>query len=215
MPDRHITDPEIEEYARRHTSPEPDLLTEVARNTREFSRMHGMLTGQLEGRFLKMLAAISGAHRILEIGTFTGYSALSMAEALPTDGKVTTLELDESHAELARRHFAASPHGHKIEVLVGPAIDTLQTLEGPFDMVFIDADKPSYPQYFEAALPLLSERGFICVDNVLWSGQVLEDGDNEDWTVALRRFNDMVVNDQRVECVVVPIRDGVTIIRPI
>jgi caffeoyl-CoA O-methyltransferase len=162
-----------------------------------------------------MLVAISGARQILEIGTFTGYSALSMAEALPDDGRITTLEVDQSHADLSRRHFAASPHGRKIEVIVGPAIKTLETLEGPFDMVFIDADKPSYPAYYEAVLPLLSERGFICVDNVLWSGQVLEDGDNDEWTVALRQFNAMVANDPRVECVVVPIRDGVTLIRPV
>jgi caffeoyl-CoA O-methyltransferase len=215
VPDRHITHPDVEEYARRHTSPEPPLLTEVARNTREFSRMHGMLTGQLEGRFLKMLVAISGARHILEIGTFTGYSALSMAEALPDDGRVTTLELDERHAELARRHIAASDHGHKIEVLVGPAIETLENVEGPIDMVFIDADKPSYPDYYEAVLPLLSERGFICVDNVLWSGEVLDDGNDDEWTVALRRFNELVINDPRVECVMVPIRDGLTIIRPV
>lgn len=213
MTDRHITDPAIEDYARRHTSPEPPLLSEVVQRTREFSRWHGMLTGQLEGRLLNMLVAISGAQRILEIGTFTGYSALSMAEALPDDGLLITCELDPSHAELARSHFAASEHGRKIELRVGPASETIAEVEGPFDMVFIDADKPSYVDYYEAVLPLLSERGFICADNVLWSGQVLEDGNDEEWTVALRRFNDHVARDPRVVCVMVPIRDGLTIIR--
>jgi caffeoyl-CoA O-methyltransferase len=208
-----ITDPRVEEYARLHSSPEPALLAEVMRSTREFSGSYGMLTGHLEGRFLKMLAAISGARRILEIGTYTGYSALSMAEALPADGRIITCELNERHAELARRHFAASPHGHKVDLRVGPALDTLATLEAPFDMVFIDADKPSYGAYYEAVLPLLGPRGFICVDNVLWSGRVLEGGDSDESTVALRDFNSLVARDPRVECVIVPIRDGVTLIR--
>lgn len=208
-----ITDPRIEEYARAHSSAEPPLLGEVMRRTRAFAGSYTMLTGHLEGRFLKMLVALSGARRILEIGTYTGYSALSMAEALPADGRIVSCEISPRHAELAREHFALSEHGTKIEVRVGPALDTIAALEGPFDMVFIDADKPSYRAYYEAVLPLLSERGFICCDNVLWSGQVLDESDTSDSTAALREFNAHVAADPRVECVIVPIRDGVTLIR--
>jgi len=208
-----ITNPAAEDYARQHSSPEPALLSQVMENTRQFSGSYGMLTGHLEGRFLKMLVAISGARRILEIGTYTGYSAMSMAEALPEDGRLITCELDERHAELARQHIASSPDAAKIAVRVGRAIDTIASLEGPFDMVFIDADKTSYRAYYDAVLPLLSPRGFICLDNVLWSLRVLDPSDNDPSTVAFRELNDYIASDKRVECVMVPIRDGITIVR--
>jgi caffeoyl-CoA O-methyltransferase len=211
MPD--ITDPALEAYATAHTSAEPALLLELAAETRRFSDAHGMMVGRLEGRFLKLLVAAAGARRVLEIGTFTGYSALSMAEALPADGRLITCELDEDHAALARRFFARSEHGAKIELRVGRAIDTVRTLEGPFDFVFIDADKPSYADYYAAVLPLLAPGGVIAVDNVLWSGRVIDASVNDANTRALRAFNDLVADDPRVECVMVPIRDGVTLIR--
>jgi len=208
-----ITDPAAEEYARRHSSPEPPWLAEVMSSTRDFAGSYSMLTGHLQGRFLKMLAAVSGARRVLEIGTYTGYSALSMAEALPADGQLITCELDERHADLARANIARAGYADRIEVRVGPALDTLAGLEGPFDLVFIDADKTSYLAYYEAVLPLLAERGLICVDNVLWSKQVMDPDDHSPSTVALREFNEFVSGDTRVECVMVPIRDGVTLIR--
>jgi caffeoyl-CoA O-methyltransferase len=211
MPD--ITDPAIEQYATEHTSPETPLLTELAQATREFSRASGMMVGRLEGRFLKMLVAAVGARRVLEIGTFTGYSALSMAEALPANGQIITCELDRTHAEMAQRYIARSPYADMIEVRVGPAIETIRGLEGTFDFVFIDADKPSYIDYYEAVLPLLSVGGLIAADNVLWSGKVLDQDDTSESTVALRRFNDHVAADKRVETVMVPIRDGVLLIR--
>ena len=208
-----ITDPQIERYARDHSAAEPPLLTELAAATREFSPAHGMMVGRLEGRFLKMLVAAVGARRVLEVGTFTGYSALSMAEALPPDGELITLELDPRHAEMARGFIARSPYAGVIEVRIGPALDSLRSLEGPFDFVFIDADKPGYLDYYEAALPLLADRGLIAVDNVLQSGRVVDAGEQSRNTVAMRRFNDHVAADPRVECVMVPIRDGVTLIR--
>ena len=171
-----------------------------------------MMVGRLEGRFLKMLVAAVGARRVLEVGTFTGYSALSMAEALPPSGQIITCELDRNHADMAQRFIAKSPYADMIEVRVGPALETIRSLTGPFDFVFIDADKPSYPDYYEPVLPLLSVGGLIAVDNVLWSGRVIEHDDSES-TTALRRFNDHVASDKRVECVMVPIRDGVTLIR--
>lgn len=208
-----IVEPELERYAEDHSSPEPERLLRLADETREFSSDAQMMVGRLEGRLLKMLVAISGARRVLEIGTFTGYSALSMAEALPSGGRIVTCELDPRHAEIARRHVRESPFADRIEVRLGPAIETLATLEGPFDLVFIDADKPSYAAYYEAVLPLLSDEGLIAADNTLWSGRVLDEKDRDESTRAIVAFNDLVRNDPRVECVMLTVRDGVTLIR--
>lgn len=208
-----VVQPEIEAYALAHTSPEDPLLAKVAAATRTTQENHGMMVGLLEGRFLETLVWLSGARRILEIGCFTGYSALSMAAALPPDGTITTCEVDSDRAALARRHFDASPWAGRIDILVGPALDSIRTLTGPFDLVFIDADKTNYANYYEAVLPLLSDRGLILADNVLWSGRVLDEEDQSDDTVAIRAFNDLVVNDPRVTCVMATVRDGVTLIR--
>jgi caffeoyl-CoA O-methyltransferase len=210
-----ITDPALEEYASAHTSPEPPLLVELAEATRDFSEAHGMMVGRLEGRFLKMLVAISGARRVLELGTFTGYSALSMAEALPPDGTIVTCELNERHAAMARTFIARSPFADRIEVRVGPALDTVARLSGPFDLVFIDADKAHYSDYYEAALERTRQGGLIAIDNVLWSGRVLDEADESDDTRAVRALNERVAADPRVECVLVPIRDGVMLVRKV
>jgi caffeoyl-CoA O-methyltransferase len=210
-----IANPDIEDYAARYSSAEPELLLELARATREFSESHGMMVGRLEGRFLKLLVALSGARQVLEIGTFTGYSALSMAEALPADGRIVSCELKKRHAELARSFIERSPYREMIEIRVGPATETLAALEGPFDFVFIDADKTGYRAYYEAVLPMLRSGGVICADNVLWSGRVLDESDDSADTVALRDFNRFVAGDPRVECVVLPLRDGVTLIRKV
>jgi caffeoyl-CoA O-methyltransferase len=210
-----IVDPNIERYAAEHTSAEPPALQAVAKETRErFEGRSGMLTGHLEGAFLRNLVAISGARRVLEIGMFTGYSAMAMASALPSDGKLVTLDISEEHAEVARRHFEASPWRNRIEIRMGPALDTLAGLEGPFDLVFIDADKTNYANYYDAVLPKLAPRGLIAVDNTLWGGAVLDTStDDSDDTKAIKAFNDMVVADQRVVCVQLTVRDGVTLIR--
>ncbi len=150
---------------------------------------------------------------MLEIGTFTGYSALSMAEALPPTGRLITCELSEDHAAMARQFIARSAYADLIEVRVGPAIETVRALEGPFDFVFIDADKPSYLDYYEASLPLLAPTGLIAVDNVFQGGRVVDPNTDSQNAAAMRRFNDHVAADKRVECVMVPIRDGVTLIR--
>ena len=139
-----------------------------------------------------------------------------MARALPPDGRIFTLEVDPKHAEFAQRHIEVSPYADQIEIVLGPALESVGRLDGPFDLVFIDADKENYARYYEAALPKLSPRGLIAVDNTLWSGRVLDpDADDaSDSTRALAAFNDMVVRDQRVTCVMLTIRDGVTLIRP-
>jgi len=205
--------PEIDAYAAAHSTPEHPLLAEVAAETRASEEGHGMMVGALEGRFLETLVWLSGARRILEIGTFTGYSALAMAAALPTDGRLVTCEVDAGRAAVARRHFDASPWAGRIEVRVGPALDTVSGLDGRFDLVFIDADKTNYRNYYEAVLPLLAERGLLVVDNVLWSGRVLDPTDRSEDTVAIRAFNDFVRNDPRVVCGMTTVRDGVTLIR--
>ena len=207
-----IVDRGIEEYAAAHSGPEPEHLARLAEETRASTDAQRMMVGHLEGRFLRMLVALTGAKRILEIGTFTGYSSLSMAEALPSDGHITTCEISEKHAEIARRHIAASPYADRIDVRLGRAIDTIASLEGPFDLVFIDADKPSYHSYLEATLPLLAEGGVIAVDNVLWSGRVLDRDDSSD-TRAIVEFNEAVAADPRLDAVMLTIRDGVTLIR--
>ena len=206
---------DIERYVDRHTTGEPEHLAAVAAETRERTRAPQMLSGHVEGRLLETLVFTTKARRVLEFGTFTGYSALAMAAALPPGGTVTTLEMSEEHAEIARRHISASPYADRIDLRLGPALDSVRELDGEFDLVFIDADKPSYGLYYEAALERLSERGLIVVDNTLWSGRVVDDRDPDpdDSTLAIRRFNDMVARDERVVVVMLTVRDGVTLIR--
>ncbi|MGI8809826.1 MAG: O-methyltransferase [Acidimicrobiales bacterium] len=208
-----VVAPEIEAYAAEHTTPGHPLLADLAAETRATQDAHGMMVGLLEGRFLETLVWLSGARRILEIGCFTGYSAVSMAAALPPDGTIATCEVDADRAAVARRHFDASPWVDQIEILLGPALDSVATLVGPFDLVFIDADKTNYANYYEAVLPLLADRGLIVADNVLWSGRVIDPDDGSDDTVAIRAFNDWVRNDDRVTCVMATVRDGVLLIR--
>lgn len=204
---------DLEAYAVAHSSPEAPGLAALAAETREVSEAHGMMVGVLEGRFLEFLVFMTGARRVLEIGTFTGYSALSMAAALPPDGRIVTCDIDPDTNEVARRHAAASPLGDRIEFRLGPAIETLASLEGPFDLVFIDADKESYLAYYQAVLPKLADRGVIVVDNVLWSGRVLDPSDDSTDTAAIRAFNGAVAADPRVVSVMLTVRDGVTLIR--
>jgi predicted O-methyltransferase YrrM len=208
-----IVDPALEAYAEEHTSAAPAYLDNLADDLRATLEYPGMMVGLLEGRYLEMLTFALGARTVLEIGTFGGYSALAMAPGLAPGGRIITCEISNVHAEFARRHIAASPHADKIEVVVGPAIKSIATLDGPFDLVFIDADKATYPDYFEAVLPKLSPRGLIAADNTLWSGRVLDLADSSPDTVALRRFNDALAADRRVVVVQTTIRDGVTLIR--
>ncbi len=208
-----IVDPVLEKYAEAHTTPPPPHLVAVDRETREKLDFPGMMVGTLEGRFLEMLVFARRPAQVLEIGTFSGYSSLAMAAGLPPGGRITTCELSPVHAEVARRHIAASPYADRIEVVEGPAIDTVQSLAGPFDFVFIDADKSSYLAYYEAVLPKLAPGGLIAADNTLWSGNVVKESDQSPDTKAIRAFNDTVAADPRVVCVQLTVRDGVTLIR--
>jgi len=160
-----------------------------------------------------MLVFATAPHRVLEIGTYSGYSSISMAPGLSEGGSIVTCELSEQHAEVARRHIATAGYSDRIQVVVGRAIDSLSDLSGPFDFVFIDADKGSYIDYYEAVLPKLSERGMIAADNTLWSGRVIDASDQEADTLAIRAFNDHVAADDRVVKVMLTVRDGITLIR--
>jgi predicted O-methyltransferase YrrM len=208
-----IVPEEIESYAEAHTTPPTALLAELVAETNATLRAPQMLTGAIEGRLLELLVFASGARRVLELGTYSGYSALSMAAGLPADGHIDTCEFDPEHAEVARRYIARSPHADRISVHVGPALETIEQLEGTFDFVFIDADKVNYLNYYDALLPRLTERGLIAVDNTLWSGRVLDEEDTSESTAALREFNERVLADERVTCVQLTVRDGVTLIR--
>jgi predicted O-methyltransferase YrrM len=208
-----VVDPALEAYASEHTTAPPSYLAELADDVTANLSFPGMMVGRLEGRFLELLTFALDATAVLEIGTFGGYSALSMAAGLAPGGRITTLELSPEHAAFARRHIARSPYADRIEVLEGPAIETIAGLEGPFDLVFIDADKAGYPAYFEAALARLAPRGIIAIDNTLWSGRLLDPADSSEDTVALRRFNDDLAADPRVVVVQTTVRDGVTLVR--
>ncbi len=208
-----IVDPALEAYATEHTTAPPEHLEALAAELLVTLDGPGMMVGRLEGRFLETLVFAVSATSVLEIGTFGGYSALAMAAGLAPGGRITTCELSPVHAAFARRHIAASPYADRIEVVEGPAIDTIATLPGPFDLVFVDADKAGYRAYYEAVLPKLAPRGLIVADNTLWSGQVLDQADTSADTVALREFNDFVAADPRVVVVQTTVRDGVTLVR--
>ena len=211
--DIDIADPRLEAYAEEHTSGEPPSFAALAERTRAETTAPGMMVGTLEGRFLATLVAVMRPHLVLELGTFTGYSALSMAEALPPGGRVVTCDISEKHVAIARDHFAASPYGDRIEIKVGPALDSIEALDGPFDLVFIDADKENYLAYYEAVLPKLSDAGLIVVDNVLWSGRLIDADDDSELTRAIREFNDHLAGDDRVDVVMLTVRDGVSLVR--
>jgi caffeoyl-CoA O-methyltransferase len=204
----------IERYLEEHTTPPVELLAQLAAETRETLSSPQMLTGTVEGRFLELLVYASRPERVLELGTFSGYSALSMAAGLPRGGRIETCELDEHHAEVARRYIGQSRFADRITVHLGPALETIERLEGEFDFVFIDADKPNYVNYYEAVLPRLSPRGLIVADNTLWSGRVLDPEDESEGTAAIKAFNEHVKSDSRVISVMLSVRDGVTLIRP-
>jgi caffeoyl-CoA O-methyltransferase len=207
----NIVPEDIERYAEAHTEPPDPLFEELREETYRTMSSPGMQVGAVEGRLLRMLVEISGARRALEIGMFTGYSGLMIASGLPDDGELVTCDVDPKAEQIARRYFAKSPHGRKIRIRMGPALETIRTLKGPIDFVFIDADKQNYTAYYDAVLPLLSPLGLIVVDNVLWSGKVL--APKEETDRAIVSMNDHVAKDPRVEKVLLTVRDGMMLVR--
>lgn len=207
---------ELDDYAARYSMPESDLLRRLREDTyRTVSQAH-MLSGPVQGALLKMLVATSGARRILEVGTFTGYATLWMAEGLPADGKIFTIEADAANAAFAQRYFDESPMNYRIFPLLGRAFEVIQSLDGLFDFVFIDADKGGYAAYYDLLLPKLRLGGLIVADNVLFRGEVLQSAERQGNTARhMAQFNHKIRNDWRVENIILPVRDGLNVIRKI
>jgi caffeoyl-CoA O-methyltransferase len=204
---------DIEAYAEAHSMPESPVCRALREETLRTMERAQMLVGPLEGAFLKMMTRLAGAKQVLEIGTFTGYSALCFAEALPGDGSVITCEVDEKSAAVARRYAAQTPVGSKIHIRMGPALETMRILTGPFDLIFIDADKANYLNYYRRSLDLLAPNGVILIDNVLWSGEVLKQPPPDESTAAIQELNRTVAADPHVTAVLVTIRDGILVVR--
>jgi caffeoyl-CoA O-methyltransferase len=207
-----IVEPSVEEYAEAHSSPNGELFERLAAETREKTTAPQMMVGLLEGRFLGVLVRSTRARRVLELGTFTGYSSISMALALPTGGRVITCDVNEETTAIARRYADEAGVAERIDFRLGPALETIADLDGPFDLVFIDADKENYVNYYEATLPLLADNGLMVVDNTLWSGRVADPDDSEETTRAIRALNGRVRNDARVENVLLTVRDGMNLV---
>lgn len=210
----------LEQYIHDHTSPEEALLHELDRETNLRVVQPRMLSGHIQGRLLEMLVRIHRPRRILEIGTFTGYSALSMAAGLEEGGELHTIEVEDELEELAQSFFDRSPHGHKIRLHIGSALDVAPALGMEFDLVFIDGDKREYPDYYRMLLgdkdgkPLVHSGSVLIADNILWSGKVVQPiAHNDRHTQALVEFNRMVTEDARVGNVIVPLRDGLNLIQ--
>ncbi len=209
----NIIDPKIEAYAEIHSERSSNLVAEIHQWTVANCDESQMLSGELQIAVLRLLARSIGAKRVLEIGMFTGYSALAVAEVLPEHGELITLDIEAEREHIARGFFDRSPHGGKILIHIGHALQVLPTLDGPFDMVYIDADKANYVRYYEAVMPMVARGGLVVADNVLWSSEVLNpESDN---AIALNMFNQHVQNDARVTNLLMPIRDGLMVARKI
>ncbi len=210
---KEIVLPGLDAYVEAHTKPRPEIFDELRTVTYDSMQWPQMQVGRVEGTFLEMLCALMGARRVLEIGTFTGYSALSMARALPDDGELVTLDIDLEATRIAQSFFDRVSYGKKIRIVLGDALTSLQALPTTelFDVVFMDADKERYPDYFELVLPHLRQGGLLIADNTLWSGLVLAPVAATD--LAIARFNDIVTADPRVQNVLLSVRDGMMLAR--
>lgn len=202
---------EIKEYTEAFTSPESDTLKELVKVSRKELEYTDMLSGRQVGRLLQMLVQVSGAKRVLEVGTFSGYSAISMTEVLPDDGTLITLEMNDKYRKISKPFFEREPYKRKIKQKMGNALEVIPTLSGTFDLIFLDADKISYPTYYEMLKPKLKSGGLFIVDNVLWGGEVIHPTDEK--SRAIHKLNKMIRDDKEVDQVMVPLRDGVTVVR--
>jgi predicted O-methyltransferase YrrM len=205
---------EIQDYAERHTSLESDVLKRINRHTHAHVLMPRMLSGHLQGRVLSMISHMVRPARVLEIGTYTGYSAVCLAEGLQPEGKVITVDINEELEDTVRQYFRDAGLERKIDYRIGNALEIIPSLEDTFDLVFIDADKENYSRYFDLVIGKVRQNGFILADNVLWSGKVLDAKPDKD-TRAIVEFNRKIQDDRRVENVLLPIRDGIMMIRKV
>lgn len=205
---------DLEDYIESHISPQPELLREIDRQTNLRFINGRMCSGHIQGRLLKMLTAMTEPHRVLEIGTFTGYSALCIAEALKPDASIDTIEIDDELQDFILENFSRSAYGNKIRLHIGDAMEIMENWpDEEFDLIFIDADKRHYKAYFEKALKLLRKGGFIIADNTLWDGHVTETSSHSSQTLGIMEFNDFVAGIPGVEVAMIPVRDGMTLIR--
>ena len=210
----NLPNDEINRYCEEHTSPEGDLLTTLSRETYLKMLMPNMLSGHLQGRLLAMISKMINPSHILEIGTFTGYSSICMAEGLKTNGKLFTIDINEELESTVRHYIEKSGNGDKIEFLIGNALEIIPTLDYTFDLIFIDADKENYSTYYDLIIDSVRKGGIIIADNTLWSGKVLDtEKYNDVDTVGLREFNKKITKDERVENLLLPVRDGLMILQ--
>ena len=207
-----IVDDAVDRYAEEHTTPGGDLFERLEAETREKTTLPQMMVGRVEGKFLEFLVRSIGAQLVLEFGTFTGYSSISMARGLTGTGKVISLDVNPDTTAIARRYAEEAGVADRIDYRLGPALDALPSLDGPFDLVFIDADKANYVNYYEAVLPKLAANGLLIADNTLWSGRVVDE-DAEETTRVIQQFNDRVRDDPRVEQVLLTVRDGMLLVK--
>ncbi len=205
---------ELEDYILGHIDPEPEMLKRLNRDTHLFHLRPRMCSGHLQGRILKMLTSMIRPKRILELGTFTGYSALCFAEGMPDDAELHTIEVDDELEEFIAERFTSSPYSSRLHLHIGDALQIIPTLGEGWDLVFIDANKRHYTNYYEMILPRVNHGGFIFADNTLWDNKVLDPESNHDaQTRGILEFNNLVAEDARVERIILPLRDGLTIIR--
>ncbi|MER3424551.1 MAG: methyltransferase [Nitrospiraceae bacterium] len=210
----NLVAPEIEAYAEMHSWAESKVCRALREETDRTMESPQMVVGPLAGAFLKMMTVLVQAKCVLEVGTFTGYSAFCFAEALPADGRIITCDIDPEATALAKKYFARSPHGSKIDLRLGPALEVLRTLSGRFDLIFIDADKVTHLHYYHRALELVAPNGVILIDNVLWSGDVLQPEPRDRSPAVIRESNRVIASDPRVKAVLVTIRDGIFVVKP-
>jgi predicted O-methyltransferase YrrM len=210
----HFIPEELDNYVVAHTQDEPKLLQQLNRETYQKILQPRMLSGHYQGRVLSMLSKLINPKNILEIGTYTGYSAICLAEGMQTNGELHTIDIDEELYDFQRKYFDKSKYGSQIYQHLGNALDIIPKLEMTFDLVFIDADKENYANYFNCVIDKLNSGGIILSDNVLWSGKVIEPLQKDDTsTPALIEYNTLLKNDARIETIMLPIRDGLTISR--
>ena len=207
-----IVDDAVDQYAEEHTTPSGDLFDRLAAETREKTTVPQMMVGRVEGKFLEFLVRATSAQLVLELGTFTGYSSISMARGLTGTGKVVSMDVNPDTTAIARRYAEEAGVADRIDYRLGEALDALPSLEGPFNLIFIDADKSNYVNYYEALLPKLAANGLLIADNTLWSGRVVDE-DADETTRVIQQFNDRVRDDSRVEQVMLTVRDGMLVVR--
>jgi caffeoyl-CoA O-methyltransferase len=205
-------DPVLQKYSDDHSSAESQLLKKISRDTHSMVMKPRMLSGHMQGRFLSMISKMIGPKNVLEVGTYTGYSALCLAEGLQPEGILVTIDINEELESRVRSYFKQSPYGAQIDYRIGNALEIIPQLKGAFDLVFIDADKENYPNYYDLVIDKIRTGGIILADNVLWSGKVIKTNPDKD-TRNMQAFNDKVNNDPRVENVLLPLRDGISVIR--